>query len=118
MSNITIKGVNFDRNRFSDLRRDRFGDLKGRFGVYVFHDKINTLYIGRSGDKKDQDQDLCDRIQQYFTRSSSGVSFPKMWMERNNTQCYSHFFGFAYKLKLLTLSTEKNQIMLLKSSRE
>ena len=40
MSNIIIQDVNFNRNSFFDLRRDRLCGLKGRFGVYVFHNKI------------------------------------------------------------------------------
>lgn len=108
MSKSTIKGVYFYRNYFSDLSRDKFSTLKGHFGVYVFCDEeYNALYVGESGDKPDQKQDLCDRIQQYFTKNNSGVSFPRRWMKRNKTQCYSCFLRFAHGCELLTLSTDE-----------
>ena len=107
MSDIIIRGVSFDRNSFSDLERSSFGCLKGCFGIYVFRDENNALYVGKSGRTPDQKKDLHDRIKQYFTQNDSGVSFPERWMKRNGKHCYSDFLTFANKLELLTISTKE-----------
>lgn len=104
MSNLTIKGVVFDRNHFSDLKKNRFGCLDGHFGIYIFCNGKQALYVGRSGEKPDQDRCLCDRINQYFNPNDSGVSFPRRWMKRKGKQ-FDEFIQFANKLELLTIST-------------
>ena len=107
MADIIIRGVSFDWNSFSDLERGRFDCLKGCFGIYLFYDENEVLYIGISGRKSKQKNDLRDRIRQYFTKNDSGVSFPKRWMKRNGKDNYSDFLEFAKELELVTISTEE-----------
>ena len=93
---VTISGFRFDRNLITHLtglfrspRNDlsRFDCVKDCYGVYYFFDESGDVpYVGLSGEKADQQQDMKIRVSQHFKHSpgDTGATFWKAWKETNN----------------------------------
>lgn len=116
-NDISIGGFKFKWAKFENLhglcesRNDlsRFNRVAGRLGVYIFIDanEACVLYVGMCGKKIKQDQDLKERIGQYFEEGkSTGINFPDRWMEKE-CRSYEDFRRFIATCKLGTFSTEK-----------
>ena len=90
---VTISGFRFDRNLITHLTglfRDpsndlsRFECVNNRYGVYYFFDESGGVpYVGLSGKKTDQQQDMKIRVSQHFKHShgDTGATFWKAWKE-------------------------------------
>ena len=93
---VTIGGFDFNRiliTRLTGLFRQpqndlsRFDCVKNCYGVYYFFDESGDVsYVGLSGEKPDQDQDMKIRVSQHFKHShrDSGATFWKAWKKKNN----------------------------------
>ena len=81
-----------------------FDSLKGRYGIYVFQDKIegNILYIGMCGKNKCQSQDIKDRIIQNYTKGDTGGTFRDNWMGSERT--FDQFKNSMSSWKIITAS--------------
>ena len=117
INQIWMRGFKFEWIEIPDLCGlfqtrnvlSRFDRVRNRHGLYIFASKDETcvFYVGMSGIKTDQEQDLRKRISQYFKnkRDKKGNKFAKNWMEKENL-CYRDYKNFIDGCKLATLSTE------------
>lgn len=104
---ILIGGFNFKWIEIGAVReRSDLDRLRNRFGVYIFAKETRVSYVGMCGRDPGQEQDLRERIGQYFGEKDTGGTFPKNWMAKNN-QPHEAFRKYLAGRSLVTLSTEE-----------
>lgn len=77
--------------------------ISNKYGVYIFRSKSDgkVLYIGEA-----QKQDLKTRVKQNFTKSDTGGTFRKNYMEIENVE-FEKFINFIKDCHIICITSEK-----------